>query len=45
MILDYFIVLLGSYFGSDIMEYAIFPIMCVAFIVTVPGIIRAFWRR
>lgn len=45
MILDYFIGLMAAYLGSGMAEYWIFPIMLVAFIVTVPGIIRSFIRR
>lgn len=45
MILDNFIALFGAYFSSGIMNYAIIPFMLVAFVATVPCIIRAFWRH
>lgn len=40
--IEYIIPLLSSYLGSGIFDYVHIPIFCLAFLATVPGIIRAF---
>lgn len=43
--ISYIIPLLGSYFSSGIFEYVLRYIFALAFLCTVPFIIRAFWTR
>lgn len=42
--LNNMIPLLGSFLNSGIMVYIFYPILCLAFVATVPYIIRAFFR-
>ena len=40
--MNYIIPLLGSYFDGGLYTYTLIPIFCLAFIATVPCIIRSF---
>lgn len=42
---EYMIGLVGAYIGSGICEFAIYPILCLAFICTVPCMVRALIGR
>lgn len=37
--------LLGSYVGSSIMTYMIYPVFCLLFLATIPSVVRNFFRR
>lgn len=37
--------LFGSYVGSGIMSYIIYPIFCLLFLATIPAVVRKFFRR
>lgn len=43
--IEYFIPLLGSYLSSGVMPWIIYPLFALAFLATVPCIIRFFFRR
>lgn len=42
--MNYIIPLLGSYFDGGLYTYTLIPIFCLAFIATVPCIIRSFFE-
>ena len=44
IMLTNFIPLLGSFLGSGLMTTCFYPVMCLAFVATVPCLIRKFWR-
>jgi len=37
--------LFGSYIGSGIMPYMIYPVFCLLFLATIPAVVRNFFRR
>lgn len=43
-VIRYVLPLLGSFLGSGISQFVLFPILCLAFVATVPVIIRRFFR-
>jgi hypothetical protein len=44
-VISYIIPLLGSFFDGDLFGYVFVYIIALAFLCTVPSIIRSFWSR